>query len=182
MKKITKQTMIALVVIFGSPAMAHADDQQCGAQRLNGLYVFSAAGYNIVGGVTVPKALVEVIEFNGDRTLDTPGVTVSIDGNLLPPGHPGPGSSGHYDLGIASAGGFCIGAVTFNDGNQFDLYLSPNGNEGWMIQTNAIFATGAVFQGKLERVPRWGRAEGGLIIVAGETLAATMAGRGSGRA
>src|SRR6185295_14504552 len=138
MKKLTTHAMIALLGIVASPAMAGPAGKQCGAQRLDGLYVFSATGYNIVNGAPVPKGIVEVIEFNGDGTLDTPAVTVSIGGNVLPPGHPGAGSSGQYDLGAASAGGFCIGSVTFNDGNQFDLVLSPNGNEGWMIQTTAI--------------------------------------------
>ena len=47
-------------------------DNGCTLRTLRGTYVFSASGFNIVAGVAQPKAIVEVIVFNGDGTLDGP--------------------------------------------------------------------------------------------------------------
>jgi len=60
------------------------------------LYVFTASGFNIVSGVPQPKAIVELIRFFRDGTLDAPGGTVSINGSINPipiPGQPGLGSA-----------------------------------------------------------------------------------------
>jgi hypothetical protein len=35
--------------------------------------VFSASGHVSIGGAWVPKAIVELIRFNGDGTLSVPG-------------------------------------------------------------------------------------------------------------
>ena len=151
MKRLTKCIATIGAIALTLPTIARANDQTCGPNRLNGLYVFSATGYNIDNGTAVPKAIVEQIEFNGDGTLDVPAVTVSINGNLI---RGRPGSSGTYQLG-ATPDPLCVGTVKFSDGNQFDLFVSPHGDEAWMIQTNAVLPTGptrAVLQGKLERV------------------------------
>ena len=47
---------------------------------LDGLYVFTAPGFNIVAGVPQPKAIVELIDFHGDGELTVPAATVSING------------------------------------------------------------------------------------------------------
>jgi hypothetical protein len=116
--------------------------ETCDLRTLRGSYVFAATGYNIVGGVAVPKAIVEAIRFNGDGTLAVPAVTVSINGVIS---SPPPGGVGVYTL---DAG--CTGTVTFTPGPSFHLFVGPTGTEGWMIQTNP----NTVFQGTITRVSR----------------------------
>jgi hypothetical protein len=53
-------------------AAAEGERRACTVRILRGSYVFSATGFNIVGGVQQPKAIVEVIAFHGDNTLDVP--------------------------------------------------------------------------------------------------------------
>jgi hypothetical protein len=128
------------------PGIALADSDEfvvCDPERLSGLYVFSASGFNIVGGVAQPKAIVELIKFYGDGTLETPGATVSINGGLLIQNRPG--SPGTYRIGPN-----CIGTLAFNDGPRFDLFMSPKGEDAWMIQTNP----NTVMQGNVTRVGR----------------------------
>jgi hypothetical protein len=103
-------------------------------------YVFSATGFNIVGGVQQPKAIVEVIAFNGDGTLDVPAATVSLNGAIirsLP-------STGTYTVEDD-----CSGTITFN-GPTYDMFLSKDGDDISMIQTNP----NTVFQGLARRTSR----------------------------
>ena len=112
----------------------------CTERTLRGSYVFSASGFNIVGGVQQPKAIVEVIVFHGDGTLDVPAATVSLNGAIirsLP-------SSGTYTVEDN-----CLGTITFN-GPTYDMFLSKDGDHISMIQTN----TNAVFQGLATRTSR----------------------------
>ena len=106
-------------------------------RTLRGLYLFSATGFNIVGGVPQPKAIVEVIEFNGDGTLHVPAATVSVNGVIirsLP-------SSGTYTVEDE-----CSGTISF-DGPTYDIFLSKDGDGVSMIQTNP----NTVFQGVATR-------------------------------
>ena len=64
-------------------ARANPERRACTLRTLRGSYVFSAAGFNIVGGVQQPKAIVEVIAFNGDGTLDVRAATVSLNGAII---------------------------------------------------------------------------------------------------
>ena len=43
--------------------------------RCAGLYVFTASGFNIVGGVAQPKVIVESIRFDGHGNLTVPAAT-----------------------------------------------------------------------------------------------------------
>ena len=104
---------------------------------LSGSYLFATHGYNIVGGVAVPKAIVEGIDFNGDGTLVSPFATVSINGTIL---H----SSG--SLGTYTINEDCTGTLSFTGGPSFDIFVDPKGNELWMIQTGPT-AVPAVFEG-----------------------------------
>jgi hypothetical protein len=115
----------------------------CTEETLRGSYVFSASGFNIVGGVQQPKAIVEVIVFHGDGTLDVPAATVSLNGTIirsLP-------SSGTYTVGDN-----CLGTITFN-GPTYDMFLSKGGDDFAMIQTNP----NTVFQGLATRSSRVAR-------------------------
>ena len=101
--------------------------------------MFSAKGYTIVAGVPQPKAIVEVIDFNGNGTLSVPAATLSVNGVVV---RPPTGGTGSYTVDAA-----CTGTITFA-GPLFDIFISPNGEKLWMIQTNA----GTVFQGTAIRV------------------------------
>jgi hypothetical protein len=138
--------VIAIAAGAHRPGQAQAGSRMCGPQSLYGAYTFSASGYNIVGGVPQPKAIIEVIEFNGDGTLTVPAATVSLNGLIL---HPAAGT-GDYTLESD-----CRGTITFHGappGQQpptFDIFLAPNGQSAWMIQTNA----NTVMQGTAVRLP-----------------------------
>ena len=118
-------------------AAAGGERRACTVRTLRGSYVFSATGFNIVGGVQQPKAIVEVMAFHGDGTLDVTAATVSLNGVIirsLP-------SSGTYTVE-----GDCTGTITLN-GPTFDIFLSKHGDDLSMIQTNP----NTVFQGLATR-------------------------------
>ena len=114
-----------------------AADAACTERTLRGSYVFSASGFNIVAGVQQPKAIVEVIVFNGDGTLDVPAATVSVNGVIIRSLH---------SVGAYTVADDCSGTVTFN-GPTYDMFLSKGGDEIAMIQTNP----NTVFQGLATR-------------------------------
>lgn len=111
----------------------------CGLQTLHGSYIFAASGYNIVAGVSQPKAIIEVTDFNGDGTLTVPAVTVSINGAV---------NQGVPGVGVYTLDADCRGTVTFTPGPSFDIFVEPTGKQAWMIQTNP----NTVFQGTVTRV------------------------------
>jgi hypothetical protein len=149
---------VALVAIGGAPLLGanghrngngqdassfvpvEGEERACTVQTLRGSYVFSASGFNIVGGVQQPKAIVEVIAFNGDGTLDVLAATVSLNGVII--------------RSLPSAGTYtmednCSGTITLN-GPTFDMFLSKDGDDISMIQTNP----NTVFQGLATRTSR----------------------------
>ena len=141
-------TVIVLSVSEVARADEHGDEQHgCTVARLHGLYVFAATGFT---GLPVtsssppaqPKAIIELIRFNGDGSLDVPGATRSINGSIaqIPAG-----GTGIYTVSdVVPPGGACTGTLTFSpSGPHFDLFIAPNGKRIWMIQTDS----GNVFQG-----------------------------------
>src|SRR4051812_23065509 len=132
---------MAAFLLGGISSAAFAGDgPRCSARTLRGTYVFSASGFAIVAGAAQPKAIVEVIEFNGDGTLTVPAATRSVNGAIA--------------RSLPSIGGYavaddCTGTVTF-DGPSFDIFVSPRGNQLWLIQTNA----NSVFEGSATRTSR----------------------------
>ena len=121
-----------------SPAVA-----PCGVQTLHGSYVFNAHGWNVVSGAAVPKAILEGINFNGDGTLVSPFVTLSVNGTIIRTS----GTTGTYTVQSD-----CTGTLSFDDGNSFDVFVSRNGQQLWMIQTISVGGTPAVFEGTGRRV------------------------------
>lgn len=115
-------------------------DDVCGVNTLHGSYVFAASGFNIVGGVAQPKAIVEVLDFNGDGTLSVPAATLSVNGFIVRP-MPGTGTYAVADD--------CSGSILL-DGPVFDIFVSPDADVIWMIQTNPS----SVFQGTATRTSR----------------------------
>ena len=90
-------------------------------------------------GCRATENIVEVIEFQGDGTLSVPAATRSINGVVA---RTPPGGTGSYTVDAA-----CTGTITFA-GPLFDIFISPNGEMIWMIQTNPD----TVFQGTATRV------------------------------
>jgi hypothetical protein len=126
-----------LTVVVSAAATAADEAPRCSAPTLHGRYVFSASGFTIVGGVTVPKAIIEVIDFNGDGTLAVPGATRSLNGVItrsLP------------SVGTYAVTEDCVGTINLA-GPTFDIFVSPRGNQFWLIQTNPD----NVFQGSATR-------------------------------
>ena len=146
MKMMTKQKLIIAIFALGVTGLAQADqddnDGGCSLSTLRGLYIFTASGFNIVSGVAQPKAIVEVIRFNGDGTLTVPAATRSVNGVVA---QSPPGGTGTYTVNPG-----CTGTLAFTGGPSFDLFIPPKGDELWMIQTNQ----NTVFQGNVVRVSR----------------------------
>jgi hypothetical protein len=95
-----------------SPGVSEAA-KRCTVADLNGTYVFAATGFGTPQGGSSPtarKAIVEVISFNGDGTVDTPKVSLSVNGTVI---NESPGSSGTYTIDTATANGVCTGTLNF---------------------------------------------------------------------
>jgi hypothetical protein len=148
MKQLTQQICLATVLALGACGIAQAEEEgrRCREGSLDGLYIFSASGYTIVGGVAQPKAIVELIRFDGGGSLIAPAATRSINGVITQfPFNPN-SPLGHYTLNPD-----CTGTVTFGVGGpSFDIFASPNGEDAWMIQNQP----NTVFQGNVARVAR----------------------------
>jgi hypothetical protein len=140
--KLSGIVLALATVTVATPATINAQITQpfCGVDTLRGTYVFTAAGFNIVAGVAQPKAIVEVIEFNGDGTLSVSAATLSVNGVIVRP----PSSIGTYTIEND-----CSGAILFG-GPTFDIFISWGADEIWMIQTNP----NSVFQGTATRTSR----------------------------
>jgi hypothetical protein len=131
----------AIAVCLSGTSWAKDDDESCSKSTLSGLYVFHTSGFNIVSGAAQPKAILEIIRFNGDGTLTVPAATVSINGTVLQSPANGPGT-----YTIASS---CMGSLAFGPpGPTFDLFTAFEGSRIYLIQNNS----GTVFQGTAERV------------------------------
>ena len=151
MKNQTRRSISAAAIALSfaacGAAQAHDATRSCVESTLRGLYVLSASGFNIAGGVAVPKAIVESIRFNGDGSLHSPAATVSINGNIL---HfaDAPGS---YTVETN-----CTGTLTFPGVATWDLFIAPSGSEIFMIQTGPTSTPpgSPVFQGIARRVSR----------------------------
>jgi hypothetical protein len=146
--------MVLAVLLIGGPGITGvalaSDGPKCTLGTLDGLYVFTATGFTTISPAatpTSPKAIIEVIRFNGDGTLDVPAATRSINGTI---GVSPPGGTGAYTVAdLVPADGACTGTLTFlPSGPHFDLFIPLNGKPMWMIQTDQ----GNVFQGTVTKV------------------------------
>jgi hypothetical protein len=149
-KRVTSYLLFACALVslvtamaLGTSATARAalGPQSCGVYMLRGSYLFATHGWNVVGGVAQPKAIVEGIDFNGDGTLVSPFATVSINGTIL---HSS-GSPGTYTVNTD-----CTGTLSFTGGPSFDIFVELSGRQLWMIQTGP---GSPVFEGTVTRVP-----------------------------
>lgn len=154
MKCLMTKCAATLSLILCLPGLAAADPtNRCKDDILKGQYVFSASGFTRPPGSGpgtpwVPKAIIEVLQFNGDGTLTTPALTAANPfgdlGNILQPSSGAPG--------VYSINADCSGTVQFSDASNlaFRIYVEPpKGDTIWMIQTNPA---NNVFQGSGKRV------------------------------
>jgi hypothetical protein len=139
MKMLTRHVFICAAMVLGACELARADepDTGCTLRTLRGTYVFSATGFNIVAGVAQPKAIVEVIHFNGDGTLSVPAATVSVNGVII---------RSQAGFGTYTIEDDCTGTIGLN-GPNFDVFISRDSDTLLMIQTNP----NTVFQGTAVR-------------------------------
>jgi hypothetical protein len=156
MKNLMTKYVAILALILCLPGLADARPKQhrCTEDTLRGQYVFAASGFTRAAGsgpgaAWYPKAIVEVLDFNGDGTLSTPVLTVANpfgdSGAILQP--PSGGFPGTYLINED-----CSGTVQFSDATnvKFNIYVEPpQGDTIWMIQTNP---SDNVFQGTAKRV------------------------------
>ena len=142
MKKLILHGLAGAVLALSTAvvALAGEGDNGCSLKTLRGRYVFTARGFNIVAGVPQPKAILEIVDFNGDGTLAVPAVTVSINGTVT---HGLP-STGTYTVDEG-----CTGTILFG-GPTYDIFVEQTGKEIWLIQTNP----NTVFQGTATRTER----------------------------
>lgn len=142
-----------LPLLFGLPGLAIADTtHKCSDALLKGEYVFTATGFtrapnSLPGAPWVPKAILEVLHFNGDGTLSTPAVTIANPfgdtGAVLQPPAGAPG--------VYTVNADCTGSVQFLDatGAMFRIHVdAARGDTIRMIQTNPV---NNVFQGIAKR-------------------------------
>jgi hypothetical protein len=125
-----------------SPVASATDDEivTCSLKTLRGVYQFRASGFNIANGVTVPKAIIETLVFDGHGNVLTPEISLSIGGTIVQPPQGNPG--------VYTVDADCTGTLTFADNVTFDLQIAPRSKTINMLQTNQ----GSVMQGSAVRV------------------------------
>lgn len=144
MKKLLVRTVMAAILSVGMCGVTFAatDRDRCSERTLRGRYVFSASGFaiNPATGVAQPKAIVEIIDFNGDGTLSVPAATRSVNGVPI---------RSDPSVGSYTVTDDCTGTLMF-EGPAFDIFIAPHGDQLWLIQTNP----NNVFQGSATRTSR----------------------------
>ncbi|HXJ80231.1 MAG TPA: hypothetical protein VMS64_16305 [Candidatus Methylomirabilis sp.] len=142
---------LLLPLLVAGTAMAWKEEHRCDLDVLDGLYVFSASGFAIpASGPSFPKAIIEVLRFHGDGTVETPAAMVNMNGN---PTTSTPGSAGKYTVSeLSPPEAVCIGTLTFTDSPHpmFNLVIGPGGERIWLIMTSPA----AVFEGNAIKVSR----------------------------
>jgi hypothetical protein len=150
MQKMAKQKLVVAALALGMVGLAQADEDDngkgCSLSTLGDVYLFSASGFNIIGGVAQPKAVVELIRFNGDGTLTGGPATASINGTIT---RSPAGGLGNYTVATN-----CTGALDFGPPTHFtyDFFIAPKAAYLVMIQTGGPVP--GVFQGTADKLSR----------------------------
>ena len=118
----------SLALGTSSPARAAADWQVCSADRLRGLYLWTWDGYTRLGGILLPKAVMQGLQFNGDGTTYNRFGTVNIGASLTIDATGG--------VGTYTVAPDCTGTLSITDGPSFNIYIGPGGKQIWTTQTN----------------------------------------------
>jgi hypothetical protein len=134
---------------LSAPSLAPAQNLPCRAERLNGLYVYTASGFTRANldSPWVPKAIVQFMHMGGDGTVTTPWVTVAN-----PVGNAGFVIDRVGSNGVYSVNDDCTGSVSFGDGVTHKIFMAPLGDEFWLIQTAGLGGSLNVFQGHAKKV------------------------------
>ena len=138
----SQAALVALLpLVLGLPGLAAAHTANgCAEIVLKGEYALTASGFTRVAGSPpgtpwVPKAILEILHFNGDGTLTTPAVTLANPfGDTGVIVQPPVGAPGVYTVNAD-----CTGTVQFSDANSvaYRIYVDPpRGETIRMIQTN----------------------------------------------
>jgi len=134
----------AALLLVPTASVAGGGKHACSVDKLNGLYVFTASGVNLTLG---PKAIIELIRFNGDGTVEVAGGTIVVNGTktAIPSG-----GAGTYTVNdLTPPDDMCAGTLSFPHGaTNFDIFLAPDAKKVRMIQTDS----GNVFEGTAARV------------------------------
>ena len=138
--------LLVAAMTFGVSGIASANGRdRCTDAALDGFYVFTASGFDIVSGVSQPIAIVELIRFNGDGTVDVPGGRVSVNGSIFPTV-----ATGTYTIASLTAPNKgCEGSLTF-PGVHLDIFIPPDAQHIQLIQTDP----GTVFRGTATKVSK----------------------------
>jgi hypothetical protein len=108
----------AMILAMASVAPADPGDK-CKDSMLDGLYVFTASGFgNVSPGPPQPQAIVELIRFNGDGSVNVPGGRISVNGAIFTTGP----STGTYTTPTPVDTG-CESILTFADPPHPTLYI-----------------------------------------------------------
>jgi hypothetical protein len=126
---------VGLLTVEPGYAEEKDDGPTCTLKTLKGTYQFATTGNNIVDSVPQPIAIVEVIDVNGDGTLNVPAVTLSVPPDILRFTDVG----GSYTVNED-----CTGTLTFVTDVHLDIFIAPNGKEFHLIQTDANSVLAAV--------------------------------------
>jgi len=142
-------SLLIAALYFEASGVAQANGPKCAPGTLDGLYLFTATGWGVAPGSPPPvdlppKAIVEMIRFNGDGTLNVIGGTRSLNGTITQ------NLEGTGVYTVADADGACAGTLTFTPGPHFDLFFSSKGKDVSMIQSDS----GNVFRGTATRVSK----------------------------
>jgi hypothetical protein len=142
MKTRTKVPMAVVAAALAAGGIAQA--RECSQGTLEGLYVFSAAGFNIIQGAAQPKAVTEFIRFNGEGTVTVAAATANLNGVAF---RSPPNGTGSYTVAED-----CTGTLQFGDRAKaaFDLFIAPGGDKIYMNQTGGVVP--GVLQGTAVRL------------------------------
>jgi len=137
--------VLVTATILGVAGVASADPgHKCKDSMLDGLYVFTASGFGSVNpGPPQPQAIIELIRFNGDGTLEVPGGRISVNGAVFPTV-----STGTYTTPTPLDKG-CESTITFSAGQELYMFIPPDTRT---LQMLLITPTNAVFQGPATKV------------------------------
>src|SRR5262245_46198540 len=135
---------LVVAMILGMSAVANAEPK-CTDARLDGLYVFTASGFTSVSpGPPLPIAIVELIRFNGDGTVNVPGGRVAVNGAIFPTV-----ATGTYTSPTPVDTG-CEATVTFAEGPSLYMFIPPNAKDIQMI----LITPNNVFRGTATQVSK----------------------------
>jgi hypothetical protein len=136
-KRITSYLLFACALVSLVAAIAQGtyatagpapDAQVCSVGMLRASYIWTFDGYTRLGGVLVPKAVMQGLQFNGDGTTYNTFGTVNIGGTIIVDATGG--------VGTYTVAADCTGTLSITNGPSFNMYIGPGAKQLWITQTN----------------------------------------------